>query len=220
MSGRHHGSLPSFTHCIVQEIPMNTRLSAALLLSGCALLAGNAHAQEGANPGGMSPDTPGKETAKPAPEGSNTQDKLFVRQAALGGRAEVELSKIAQQKAGAPSVRDFAKHMVDAHTKSNQQLLRIGRSLNPEIPKELDAEHQSVRNQLNEASGNDFDVAYISSQLQDHQRTANLLQWHISSGQNEQLKKYSIETLPVVMEHLEMAKEQYAMLTMGAGKSR
>lgn len=41
-----------------------------------------------------------------------------------------------------------------------------------------------------------------------------------STGQNEALKKYSIETLPVVMEHLEMAKEQYAMLTMGAGEPR
>lgn len=41
-----------------------------------------------------------------------------------------------------------------------------------------------------------------------------------STGQNEALKKYSIEMLPVVMEHLEMAKEQYAMLTMGAGKLR
>jgi hypothetical protein len=43
---------------------------------------------------------------------------------------------------------------------------------------------------------------------------------HVAAGQNEALKKYSIETLPAVMEHLEMAKEQYAMLTQGAGKPR
>jgi len=191
-----------------------------VMLSMSALLASGAHAQEGGNPGGMSPDTPGKEMARPAPEGSNTQDKLFVRQAALGGQAEVELSKMAQKKASTEPVRNFAGHMVDAHTKSNQQLLRAGRGLNPELPKELDAEHQSVRNELNRVSGKEFDIAYIGSQLQDHQRTANLLQWHISNGQNEALKKYSIETLPQVMEHLEMAKEQYALLTMGAGQPR
>ena len=56
--------------------------------------------------------------------------------------------------------------------------------------------------------------------MQDHQRTASLPQWHISSGQNEALKEYSIETLPIAMEHLEMAKEQYAMVTMGAGRPR
>lgn len=196
---------------------MNRRFS--IMLAG-ALLVATASAQEGANPGGLSPDTPGKEMGRPAPEGSNTQDKLFVRQAAIGGRAEVELGKIAQKKASTDSVRQFAQHMVDAHTRNSQQLMSAGKGLNPELPKELDAEHLRIRDELNKKSGKDFDVAYIASQLQDHQRTANLLQWHISTGQNEVLKKYSIETLPVVMEHLDMAKEQYAVLTQGAGKAR
>jgi putative membrane protein len=52
--------------------------------------------------------------------------------------------------------------------------------------------------------------------IQDHQRTANLLQWQITNGQNEALKKYAADTLPAVTEHLEMAKQQYAMLTSGA----
>ena len=38
----------------------------------------------------------------------------------------------------------------------------------------------------------------------------------ISNGQNESLKKYAADTLPDVMEHLEMAKQQYSMLTSGS----
>jgi putative membrane protein len=190
------------------------------LASGCVLLATASFAQETANPAGMAPDTPGKEMAQPAPEGSNNQDKLFVRQAALGGQAEVELSKIAQKKASNESVREFANRMVEVHSKSNQQLLRMGRGLNPDLPKNLDPEHQTVRNELQKASGQDFDLAYISAQIQDHQRTANLLQWHISTGQNEALKKYSMETLPEVMDHLEHAKQNFALLTQGAGSAR
>jgi putative membrane protein len=93
---------------------------------------------------------------------------------------------------------------------------KLGRGINANIPKELDPEHQSVRAKLEKASGKDFDIAYIGSMVQDHQRTANLLQWQISNGQNEALKKYAADTLPDVMEHLEMAKQQYAMLTSGA----
>jgi putative membrane protein len=197
-----------------------SRHQLAFAAIGGVLLATASFAQQSANPGGMSPDTPGKETGQPAPEGSNTQDKLFVRQAALGGQAEVELSKIAQKKASNESVREFANRMVEVHSKSNQQLLRTGRGLNPELPKNLDAEHQTVRNELQKASGQDFDLAYISAQIQDHQRTANLLQWHISTGQNEALKKYSMETLPEVMAHLEHAKQNFALLTQGAGSSR
>jgi len=191
-----------------------------LVLAGGVLLASGSFAQEGANPAGMSPDTPGKEMAKPIPEGSNNQDKLFVRQAALGGRAEVELGKLAQKKATDPAVREFADRMVAAHTQSNEQLLKLGRSLNPDLPKDLDPEHQAIRNELNKAAGQTFDLAYIAAQILDHQRTANLLQWHLSTGQNEALRKYSIQTLPEVMAHLEHAKERYAVLTQGAGSKR
>jgi putative membrane protein len=199
---------------------MSHRSSAFVLASGCALLAWSSFAQEGANPAGMSPDTEGKEMAKPSPEGSNTADKLFVRQAALGGQAEVELSKLAQKRATDPSVREFADRMVEVHSKSNQQLLKLGRGMQPDLPKDLDAEHQAVRNELNKAQGQTFDLAYISAQIQDHQRTANLLQWHLGAGQNEALRKYSMQTLPEVMAHLEHAKEAHAMLTQGAGSKR
>jgi putative membrane protein len=175
-----------------------------------------AHAQEGGNPGGLSPDTPGLETAKPAADHSNTQDKLFVRQAAIGNQAEVELGELARKKGASQSVRDFAQHMIDDHGKSADLLRRLGRGASANMPKELDPEHQSVRAKLQQASGKDFDVAYIGSMIQDHQRTVNLLQWQITGGQNEALKKYAADTLPDVMEHLEMAKQQYALLTAGA----
>ena len=180
------------------------------------LLAASAYAQEGGNPGGLSPDTPGLETAKPAADHSNTQDKLFVRQAALGNQAEVELGQLASKKAASDPVRKFAQHMVDDHGKSGDQLRKLGRGANANLPKDLDPEHQAVRAKLEKASGKEFDVQYIGSMIQDHQRTANLLQWEISSGQSEPLKKYAADTLPDVMEHLEMAKQQYAMLTSGA----
>jgi putative membrane protein len=185
-------------------------VSLGLLASLCA------QAQQTGNPGGLAPDTPGMETASPDAGHSNTQDKLFVRQAAIGNQAEVELGQLAQKKAASQPVRDFAKHMVEDHGKSGNLLRKLGRGANANIPKELDPEHQSVRAKLEKATGKEFDVAYMGSMIQDHQRTANLLQWQITSGQNESLKKYAADTLPDVMEHLEMAKQQYAMLTSGA----
>jgi putative membrane protein len=196
-----------------------SRLS-VLVFAGCALLATSSLAQEGANPAGMSPDTAGKEMVKPAPNGANNQDKLFVREAALGAQAELELAKLAQQRATDKSVREFADRMVDVHSKSDQQLLKLGKGLNPDLPKNLDPDHQAIRNELEKAQGQSFDLAYIAAQIQDHQRTANLLQWHLSTGQNEALRKYSTQTLPEVMDHLEQAKATYAMLTQGAGARR
>ena len=164
------------------------------------------------NPAGLSPDTPGVNNASPAPDFANTQDKLFVRQAALGGRAEVELGKLAQQKGSSAAVKNFAKRMVDEHGKSNDALLRTGRNRS-EIPGELDPEHKTLRDELNGTPAADFDAAYLTMQLADHQRTANLLLWELSYGQNESLRKYAADQLPIVLDHLEHARREYTALT-------
>jgi putative membrane protein len=52
--------------------------------------------------------------------------------------------------------------------------------------------------------------------IQDHQRTANLLQWQITNGQNEPLKKYAVDTLPDVMEHLAIAKAAIRYADVGS----
>jgi putative membrane protein len=191
-------------------------MSRIIIIICGVLSSAGAYAQEGGNPAGLSPDTPGLEAAKPAADHSNPQDKLFVRQAALGNRAEVELGQLAGKKAESQPVREFAQHMIEDHGKSGDLLRKVSRGVNANIPKELDPEHQSVRAKLEKASGKEFDVAYIAAMIQDHQRTANLLQWEISNGQSESLKKYAADTLPDVMEHLEMAQQHYAMLTSGA----
>ncbi len=172
------------------------------------------------NPAGMMADTPGINEAKPAKDHSNVQDKLFVRQAAVGGRAEVELGRLAQKKGVDQAVKDFGERMVADHGKANDRLSRLSRDVNSEIPDGLDPEHQTIRRELNELSGADFDIAYLASQVRDHQKTANLLQWHISYGQNQPLVNYAIETLPVVMAHLETAKLEHARLTTAERPTR
>jgi putative membrane protein len=164
------------------------------------------------NPAGMSPDTPGINSAKPAKNHSNIQDKLFVRQMAIGGRAEVELGRLAQQKGADQAVKDFGERMVGDHSKGNDRLMRVAKGVNGELPEGLDPEHQTIRRELTELGGADFDIAYLAAQIRDHQKTANLLQWHISYGQNQPLVDYSIETLPLVMAHLEHAKLEHARL--------
>ena len=184
-----------------------------LLAIAALTIASHAGAQTFGNPGGLAPDTPNLETGKPPPDHANTQDKLFARQAAIGGRAEVELGKLAQKKASDERVRSFGKLMVDDHGRSNERLSKLVRGVKAEIPDELDSEHKSLASALDKKSGKEFDLAYLAAQMQDHQRTANLLQYELSYGQNEPLRQYAADTLPGVLEHLEIAKLRYAELT-------
>lgn len=187
---------------------IRTQMIVALFMLGSSAIA---VAQTLPNAGFIAPDTPGMETGKLAPNHLSGSDKLFIRQAAIGGQAEVELGKLAQQKGNSEAVRDFGKRMVSDHSKANDQLMRVQKDADPSTPKEPDPEHKRIRDELNKASEKDFDIAYLASQMQDHQKTANLLLWEISSGQSAELTKYAADTLPTVMAHLEIAKQHAAL---------
>ena len=46
----------------------------------------------------------------------------------------------------------------------------------------------------------------LGAQVRDRQKTANLLEWHLSHCQNKALRRYLDEMLRVVLDHLEQAK--------------
>lgn len=165
-------------------------------------------AQQTGNPAGMSPDTPKTEVAQPPPDHPNTVDQLFARQLLIGGQAEVDLGKLAGERAQNDAVKQFAKRMVDEHTKANSRLDSLARANRAARPKGVaDPDAQAVRAQLEKLRGAQFDAAYIAAQVGDHQKAVQLLEHEIGAGQDVKVKDYAKETLPTVMRHLEMARQ-------------
>jgi putative membrane protein len=58
----------------------------------------------------------------------SNDDKKFIMEAAHGGMMEVELGKIAAQKATSDEVKQFAQRMVDDHSKANDELMQLASS--------------------------------------------------------------------------------------------
>jgi putative membrane protein len=168
------------------------------------LLAMPASAQSG-NPAGMTPGT--------GPQQPNNPDRLFVRAAALGGMAEVELGELARQKAQSEAVKDFARRMVEDHGKANDRLISLAKEDGIAVPDELDQEHKATRERLEAMSGAEFDRAYLQGQVVDHQKTAQLLEYEIGSGQDADLKSFAAEILPIVLQHLRAAQTLQAEMT-------
>jgi putative membrane protein len=135
----------------------------------------------------------------------------------LGGRAEVELGKLAQSRSQSPQVRSLGEKMTADHTRANDRLARIGRSVNAEAPKGLDPGDAAFREELQRERGAIFDRRYLLKQIGDHQRTLNLLQWELSYGQNQALIDHATEMMVIVNEHLRLAQAALAELTGSAG---
>jgi putative membrane protein len=70
-----------------------------------------------------------------------------------------------------------------------------------------------MRDRLTAASCVELDLAYIAGQVADHQKTAQLLEHEIGSGQDLELIGFASDTLPVVLQHLRAAQEIQAELT-------
>jgi putative membrane protein len=88
----------------------------------------------------------------------------------------------------------------------NDKVMQLAKAHGVAVPKKPDPDQQAVRAQLEKLHGAQFDLAYINSQIGDHQMTAQLLEHEIGSGQDERTKALAMDALPTVMHHLEMAR--------------
>lgn len=168
------------------------------------------------NPAGASPDTVQAPPGVPLPRRPNAADRGFARMAAMGGEAEVALGRLANQRGQFGAVKEFAARMVADHTLANEQLTTLAQAGRIALPKEPGASYREMLARLERAEGKEFDLTYIRGQIADHEMTAQLLAYEIGSGQDEQLKAFASQALPVVLQHLRMAQRIDAELS-GAG---
>jgi len=190
------------------------RSALALILAGGAAAA---FAQGAGNPAGQPPMTPERAPSQPAPLAVNDADRLFVQQAAIGGRVEVELGQMAQRKGTSDAVKAYAQRMAADHGDGNAKLAAVARNSRLPVPGALDADHRTMAEDLGRRRGADFDMVYARGQVVDHQRAVQLYEWVISAGQNESVKAYASQTLPLLLDHLEHAQRLVAELAAAHG---
>lgn len=133
-------------------------------------------------------------------------DAKFAVAAANGGMAEVALSKIAEEKATGPKVKEFAKQMIADHSKANDELKTLAASKNITLPSAPNAEKQKAAADLGEKTGNDFDKAYITQMRKDHDETVKLFEDAQKNVKDAELKAFIDKTLPVIKAHAEHVK--------------
>lgn len=141
--------------------------------------------------------------------GSNlsASDKKFVRDAAQGGMAEVELGKLATEKASSDDVKKFGQRMVDDHTKAGDQLKQVASSQGIQLPQTLSAKDKLTKERLSKLSGEQFDKAYMSDMVKDHTQDVAEFQHESQSGKDTAVKDFASQTLPTLQDHLKEAKE-------------
>jgi putative membrane protein len=141
----------------------------------------------------------------------------FVKKAAVAGMTEVELAKVALAKSQDASIRKFADRMIKDHGKANLELEAIAKRKNLDVPKALDAEHQSMVQMMSAKSGKAFDEAYSEHMNMDHSKAVALFEG-ASSSTDSDLAAFAKKTLPTLKQHKDMAEDLPKMRSADAGE--
>jgi putative membrane protein len=131
-------------------------------------------------------------------------DKMFVKKAMQGNIAEVQLGELTLQKSNNDQVKQFARTMIDDHTKLNEQMRSVALQLSVQIPTEVSKKDKSLINKMQALSGTAYDQAYIKEMVKDHKQDLSEFRMEASNGN---LKDPATQGSKVISEHLQMAQQ-------------
>jgi putative membrane protein len=136
----------------------------------------------------------------------------FINDVVAGNTAEIELSRMASERATNPEVKQFAQTMVRDHTAAGNELTQVLTRHNVQVREAMDEKHRDMSQELSRKTGSEFDHEYMAAMVDDHQRMKDLLEGRANEKPNNEplenaVNQFAAKTLPVVQHHLEMAQQ-------------
>ncbi len=143
---------------------------------------------------------------------SSSNDVDFPQKAYSGGMMEVQLGKIAQQKASSYKVKEFGERMINDHSKANKELKDIAQKNNISLPDSMLDENKDTYDNLSQYSGSEFDKHYMDKMVADHKATIKLFENASQNAKNPEIQQWAKDTLPTLKQHLQLAESTLADL--------
>jgi putative membrane protein len=133
-------------------------------------------------------------------------DKEFMTKAAQGNLFEVQSGELAQKTATNEDVRKLAARFIADHTQNNEELRKLAAKYKFELPNEPDESQSKQMQRLQKLNGTDFERTYVKLLIEDHQTAIALFEKQAGSSSAD-LKQFAEKSLPVLREHLKLARE-------------
>lgn len=131
----------------------------------------------------------------------------FLTEAAHGSTSELELSRVATERATDPRVKQYAQMIVSEHTTANQQLAQLASSKAIDAPMRPDELHTKTATHLRQLSGQKFDQAYMSCMVADHAMLLSKFQDRAAQVEDPEVRAWARSQIPMLKTHLDQARE-------------
>ncbi|MBX7265989.1 DUF4142 domain-containing protein [Micromonospora sp. Llam7] len=129
------------------------------------------------------------------------QDTQYLQAIHQVNLYEIAAGELAQEKAQNEQVKELAQQFVTDHTELDQSVQDLAGQLGVELPSEPTSDQQSGLDQLNNASGEEFDRLWVTQGLAGHVQAIQATQTEISQGAESQVVQLAQTALPVLQAH-------------------
>lgn len=137
---------------------------------------------------------------------TDEKSKEFLTKVANSGMAEVQLAKMAQQKATLDAVKSFAAMLEKDHTAVGDQVKSFASTRNVSLPTSPSDDKQKMVNDMDKMSGKAFDKEFISMMVKSHNDGISLFEDTRANASDVDIKNFADKTLPTLRMHLDSAK--------------
>ncbi|MFG2100576.1 DUF4142 domain-containing protein [Micromonospora echinaurantiaca] len=145
---------------------------------------------------GLAPATAAQAAAQPS-----EQDRQYLQAIHRVNLFEITTGDLAQQKAQNQAVKDLGAMFKTDHTQLDQTVQQTASQLNVELPDDVGEEQEAVIEQLNDASGEEFDRLWVTKQLAGHVQAIQATQTEISQGSEQAVVQLAQNALPTLQAH-------------------
>ncbi|MBQ0992488.1 DUF4142 domain-containing protein [Micromonospora sp. PSH03] len=145
---------------------------------------------------GVAPAAAAQAAAQPS-----TQDTQYLQAVHQVNLFEITAGDLAQQKGQDQGVKDLGAMLKTDHTQLDQTVQQTASQLGVELPNEPSADQQAVIDQLNNASGAEFDRLWVTSELAGHVQAIQATQTEISQGSEQSVVQLAQTALPTLQTH-------------------
>jgi putative membrane protein len=133
---------------------------------------------------------------------ATTQDRSFVAMVGQGGMFEVQAGKLAETRASAIDVHDFAVSEVHDHIGVGDRLKAISSHEGVSVPESLNPEFQDKLDHLQSLSGAAFDSAYMLEMATLHAKDGAAFAKEAQAGGSADYRAFGLQTHLIVERHI------------------
>jgi putative membrane protein len=162
------------------------------------------------NPASAQPRTPEergmpRDATRQVTSRLSAADRAFLLAAIERGKLEVELGRLAVDRAAHPRVKELGQRMAEDHGRAGQELAELALAKGLSVPP-LEGRDTRLVQRLSALSGAAFDRAYMAH-LREHAGDVQEFWRESQRGDDSAVRSWSAEQLPVLEAHHALIRE-------------